>query len=75
MMWRRWNYRVRDCKTRTTAYCETLEQALRVAEMILGDVPTKRFLVNLLEQGESVTDGHRYKVDVRGKYCDKSWEI
>lgn len=71
----KWTYRVRDCKTRTTAYCETLEQALRVAEMVVGDMPTDRFLINLLEQGESVTDGRRYKVDIRGTYYDNSWDI
>ena len=74
-MWRRWKYRVRDCKTRTTAYCETLEQALKVSEMVLGDMITNRFLVDLLKQGMSVTDGKRYKVDVRGTWYDNTWQL
>jgi hypothetical protein len=66
----KWKYRVRDCKERTTAYCETLEQAIRVADM-----EPAVFLRRLLEQGESVSDGVRYKVDVKGSYYDNTWII
>jgi len=72
-MWKlnpRWKYRVRDCKEQTMALCETAEQAIRVADM-----EASVFLRGLIEQGVSVSDGRRYKVDVRGTHHDNSWEI
>jgi hypothetical protein len=69
-IWFKWKYRVRDCKEQTTALCETLEQAIKIAEW-----EPAHFLQGLLKQGMSVSDGRRYKVDVRGAWYDKTWSI
>jgi len=66
----KWKYRVRDCNEQSIALCETLEQAMKVAE-----IEADSFIGNLLEQGYSVSDGQRFKVDVRGKWYSNTWEI
>jgi len=47
---------------------ETLEEVVE----LFGPDP---WLIGLLEVGCSVSDGQRYKIDVRGAYCDNTWEI
>lgn len=68
MIWRRWKYRVRDCKTRMVGHYDTLEEVVE----LFGPDP---WLIGLLEGGCSISDGQRYKIDVRGKYCDNRWEM
>jgi hypothetical protein len=64
----KWTYRVKDCKERTIALCQTLEQV----EKLTGASP---FLLGLLSQRISICDGVRYKVDVRGSFCDGTWNL
>jgi len=67
-MFKRWNYRIRDCKTKTTTNCTTLDQVTDI-------ITVSDFLLNNLKGGFSVADGIRYKVDVRGSFCDNSWDM
>jgi hypothetical protein len=64
----KWTYRVRDCKERTVALCQTLEQVEKLTSV-------SPFLLGLLKQGLSVSDGQQYKVDVRGSFCDNTWDL
>lgn len=68
MMFRRWKYRVRDCEKRMVGHYNTLEEVLKL-------FPMDPFLEQLLREGESISDGLRYKVDVRGAYFDNTWSL
>ena len=68
-MWGNWNYRVRDCERRMIGHYQTLQEVQDIFKL-------DRFLLNLLEQGESVQCGSRkLKVDIRGTYYDNTWEL
>lgn len=61
-----WKYRARDCKHKTTRYYTSLYD-------VYADIEVSDFCKNLLEMGLSVSDGKRYKVDVKGSYSDGTW--
>lgn len=68
MMFKRWKYRVRDCKTRMVGYYDSLEEVLTI-------FPMSPSLQEMLREGISISDGVQYKVDVRGAYYDNIWEL
>lgn len=67
-MFKRWKYRVRDCQTKMVGKYQTLEEVYRVVDF-------DTYLRNILEAGFSISDGNRYKVDVRGSYYDSTWSF
>jgi len=71
-MFSKWKYRVRDCQNQTAIKCYTLEEVVKLTAW-WGDVG--EWHVELLRQGHSVSDGLRFKVDVRGAWSDRTWQL
>ena len=63
-----WKYRVRDCDKKIQYFVDNIDEVNEHANL-------DKFLVDLLKSGESISDGKRWKVDVRGKWSDKTWKM